>query len=442
MVEVMTDKATVEIPSPRAGRVAKRMYAEGQICPVGKVLIDDRGRGAARPARRRRARAPQPRTPPKPRLRGGAGRRGASERRRRRAARACWRRRPPASWRATSASTSARSPATGRAGRVTSDDVRGRTAAERPPRRAPRAGAGRRRAPTTCASRSAGVRKKIAENAGALEAHRGALHLRRGDRLHRAGRAARARRTRAAPSAARSCRSCRSSSRRRSRRCKKFPQLNATLDEAAGEIVQRQQLPHRPRRPRPTTGLIVPVVRDADRRVARRARRRRSSGWPRPTRTGQGDARRAHRLDLHHHQPGRARRRAGDADHQLPRGRDPRRAQDREAAGGAWTTRSSIRDLMNLSISVDHRVVDGYDAARFVAEIKATLEAPASRDRSGLSARADIGGEVSCRRSGPGMGAPGPRRSRPGATRTTGARPGSRRCWRRTVKATARPCPR
>ncbi len=39
MVEVMTDKATVEIPSPRAGRVAKLMYAEGQICPVGKVLI-------------------------------------------------------------------------------------------------------------------------------------------------------------------------------------------------------------------------------------------------------------------------------------------------------------------------------------------------------------------------------------------------------------------
>src|SRR3954466_11878578 len=39
MVEIMTDKATVEIPTPRAGRVAKRMFAEGQICPVGKVLI-------------------------------------------------------------------------------------------------------------------------------------------------------------------------------------------------------------------------------------------------------------------------------------------------------------------------------------------------------------------------------------------------------------------
>jgi pyruvate dehydrogenase E2 component (dihydrolipoamide acetyltransferase) len=39
MVEIMTDKATVEIPAPRAGRVAKRMFAEGQSCPVGKVLI-------------------------------------------------------------------------------------------------------------------------------------------------------------------------------------------------------------------------------------------------------------------------------------------------------------------------------------------------------------------------------------------------------------------
>ena len=31
MVEVMTDKATVEIPSPRAGRIAKINYQAGQI---------------------------------------------------------------------------------------------------------------------------------------------------------------------------------------------------------------------------------------------------------------------------------------------------------------------------------------------------------------------------------------------------------------------------
>src|SRR5262252_9838320 len=39
MVEIMTDKATVEIPAPRAGKVGKRMFSEGQLCPVGKVLI-------------------------------------------------------------------------------------------------------------------------------------------------------------------------------------------------------------------------------------------------------------------------------------------------------------------------------------------------------------------------------------------------------------------
>jgi len=35
-----------------------------------------------------------------------------------------------------------------------------------------------------------------------------------------------------------------------------------------------------------------------------------------------------------------------------------------------------IRDMMNVSLSVDHRLVDGYDAATFVAELKASLETP------------------------------------------------------------------
>jgi pyruvate dehydrogenase E2 component (dihydrolipoamide acetyltransferase) len=39
MVEVMTDKATVEIPAPRAGKVAKIHVAEGKICLVGQVMI-------------------------------------------------------------------------------------------------------------------------------------------------------------------------------------------------------------------------------------------------------------------------------------------------------------------------------------------------------------------------------------------------------------------
>lgn len=39
MVEVMTDKATVEIPTPRAGKVSKLMVEAGKICAVGQVMI-------------------------------------------------------------------------------------------------------------------------------------------------------------------------------------------------------------------------------------------------------------------------------------------------------------------------------------------------------------------------------------------------------------------
>src|SRR5207244_504778 len=39
MVEVMTDKATVEIPAPKAGRVAKISAPEGKMCAVGQVMV-------------------------------------------------------------------------------------------------------------------------------------------------------------------------------------------------------------------------------------------------------------------------------------------------------------------------------------------------------------------------------------------------------------------
>src|SRR5215470_11543808 len=40
IVEIMTDKATVEIPSPRAGTIAKLNFKEGEVCPVGQVLLE------------------------------------------------------------------------------------------------------------------------------------------------------------------------------------------------------------------------------------------------------------------------------------------------------------------------------------------------------------------------------------------------------------------
>jgi pyruvate dehydrogenase E2 component (dihydrolipoamide acetyltransferase) len=50
MVEVMTDKATVEIPAPASGRVKKIHAQAGQVVPVGSVLVElELAAGAAAP---------------------------------------------------------------------------------------------------------------------------------------------------------------------------------------------------------------------------------------------------------------------------------------------------------------------------------------------------------------------------------------------------------
>jgi 2-oxoisovalerate dehydrogenase E2 component (dihydrolipoyl transacylase) len=40
-------------------------------------------------------------------------------------------------------------------------------------------------------------------------------------------------------------------------------------------------------------------------------------------------------------------------------------------------SRVEVRQMMNISSSFDHRVIDGYEAAAFVQRIKALLETPA-----------------------------------------------------------------
>ncbi|MHC4823311.1 MAG: biotin/lipoyl-containing protein, partial [Planctomycetota bacterium] len=47
VVEVMTDKATVEIPAPAAGTVSKHLYAEGDVAKVGDVIFVIEGGAAA-----------------------------------------------------------------------------------------------------------------------------------------------------------------------------------------------------------------------------------------------------------------------------------------------------------------------------------------------------------------------------------------------------------
>jgi pyruvate dehydrogenase E2 component (dihydrolipoamide acetyltransferase) len=63
LVEIATDKTTVEIPSPAAGKVARILVAEGEVVPVGTVLVViGEGEVAAAPA----AAAPAAATAPAP----------------------------------------------------------------------------------------------------------------------------------------------------------------------------------------------------------------------------------------------------------------------------------------------------------------------------------------------------------------------------------------
>src|SRR5213079_1324660 len=52
LVEIATDKTTVEVPSPAAGRVARILVGEGEVVPVGTplVVIGDGEVAAAAPA--------------------------------------------------------------------------------------------------------------------------------------------------------------------------------------------------------------------------------------------------------------------------------------------------------------------------------------------------------------------------------------------------------
>jgi pyruvate dehydrogenase E2 component (dihydrolipoamide acetyltransferase) len=395
MVEIMTDKATVEIPAPRAGRVGKRMFTEGQLCPVGKVLITielEEGAGAeagTKPATAgpQVARSASP-PPPSAALRDGLPTLPPP--------------RPSAAPSLLSPAARARAlgpvlatPATrklarelgvdlrsifgtGPAARITSDDVRNHAALGR-------AGGGVAapapvaiaREPGDVAVPFRGLRRRIAENMS--RSKRAAAHflyveevdctelvaLREqvNAKLASAPHAAGVRKVTFLPFIVRAT----------AYALRKFPQLNAALDEAAGEIVQRGHV-HMGLATTTEAGLIVPVVRDADkksvaelaREIDRLAEATRTNKATREDLTGStftitslGQLGGVLAAPIINHPEV-----AILGVHKISK-----RPAVRDGAIVA-------RDLMNLSISVDHRVVDGFDAARFVAAIKEGLEAP------------------------------------------------------------------
>ncbi|HEY2902023.1 MAG TPA: dihydrolipoamide acetyltransferase family protein [Polyangia bacterium] len=374
MVEIMTDKATVEIPSPRAGHVGKRMFAEGQLCPVGKVLITIEladGDSAAAATNRPPAKAPAAAAAPIVAAAGGgasvvavAGSNGAGDTRPVLAT-------PATRKLARDIGVDIRQIAgSGPNGRITSDDVREHQA----PGAAAPAGA------TAATALQAGdvrlpfrgVRRKIAEHL--VHSKHTAAHFtyveevdctdlvifrqRANERLD--GRGVKLsflpfiiKATVAA--------------------LQKFPSLNATLDEAAGEIVQRRSY-HIGLATATDAGLIVPVVRDADRRslvdlaleIDRLAEATRTNKASRAELSGST-------FTISSLGPLGGVMATPIINFPEVAIMAPAKIAKRPAVRDGEIV---VRDLMNLSISVDHRLVDGYEAAQFLAEVKAALETP------------------------------------------------------------------
>jgi pyruvate dehydrogenase E2 component (dihydrolipoamide acetyltransferase) len=401
LVEVMTDKATVEIPSPRAGRVAKINFTEGQICPVGQVLVEIEEEGGTATA-----------TPPTP-AHGGHGGHGAGNGHGPGPKPASTPVRPPAA--APIAATASggfevidatatrgkvlatpatrrmarqlgvdlgRVPPTGKRGRVTSDDVKrfATTGLAAAATTAPvTALAAPSFAPMAIAKTDLeeriplrGIRKKIAESM--TRSKHTAAHFTYVEEIDmtelvavrdraKARAAERGVKLTYLPFIVKAIVSG----------LRKWPMLNASLDETTQEIVRKKyyhigiaaQGPH---------GLAVSVLRDADRRSI---------------------------FDL-----AREIDRLGEAVRNNTATREELTGSTFTVSslgklGGVLATpiinfpevaivgvhkieeRPAVRNgqivarwLMNLSISVDHRLADGYDGAMFLQDVKALLEDP------------------------------------------------------------------
>jgi pyruvate dehydrogenase E2 component (dihydrolipoamide acetyltransferase) len=383
LVEVMTDKATVVIPSPRRGRVVKLFWKVGDVAkvhaPLVEIEVDEEAREAAppppararpEPGAERSAKGESPLSPP---AAGGEGRgEGGAKALAAPAVRAMARE--------LGVDVNAVH-GTGPGGRVTKDDLESyrsrRNGHAAPPTATATATPTRTATPTATTVPGEriplrGVRKRIAEHMALSKrtaAHftfveqadvTGLVKVR--ERMAEAAQAEGVKLTflpfvvKAVVAALR-----------------KHPKLNATMDEGAGELVlhRRYDLGIASAT---DAGLVVPVLRGADRRslldVAREIDRLSAdtkAGKIRPD-------------DL---------------------GRSTFTITSLGALGGLFATpilnvpevgilglhrirptpvvrdgQIVVRDVMHVSVTCDHRVVDGHEAAAFAYEVIRHLEDP------------------------------------------------------------------
>ena len=402
IVEIMTDKATVEIPSPRAGRIAKINYKDGEVCPVGQVLVvidDEGGTGVAQNTKssngngQGQGHVPEKKAPPIPPpiqhaapSTGGAAIQVVD----------ATPRAPGARILATPSTRRVarqlgvdlgRVPATGKRGRVTTDDVKKAAGGAMHPAGTEAVHSTPQSTALTRASHAPiaiapggdeeripfrGMRKRIAENMARSKFT--ATHFTYVEEIdmtelvtvrERAKERAAERGVRLTylPFIIKAVVSG----------LKKWPQLNASLDEQTQEIVRKKYW-HIGIAAQGPNGLAVSVLRDADRRsifdIAREIERL-------------GEAVRegtATRDEL-----------TGSTFTITSLGKlggvlatpiinfpevgilGVHKMEERPAVRGGQIV---ARWLMNLSISLDHRLVDGWDGAMFLQDVKALLEDP------------------------------------------------------------------
>jgi pyruvate dehydrogenase E2 component (dihydrolipoamide acetyltransferase) len=374
IVEIMTDKATVEIPSPRAGTIAKINFKDGEICPVGKVLvvIDEEG---GTPAQAEPAKKPHAHTAPIPQMASPVRATGtgaievvdvSNDRARVLAT--------PATRRLARqlGVEIGRVPATGKHGRVTTDDVK---KFQQPTR----GGSTPAYAPMTIAKGGdeeriplRGMRKRIAETM-TRSVHTAAhftyveeidmteLVLVRERAKSRA--AERGVKLNYLPFIVKAVVSG----------LKKWPMLNASLDESTQEIVRKKYYNIGIAAQGPQ-GLAVSVVRDADKRsifdlskeIERLGEAVKAGTATREELTGS---------TFTISSLGKLGGVLATPIINFPEVAivGVHKIEEKPAVRGGQIV---IRHLMNLSISVDHRLADGWDGAMFLQDVKTLLEDP------------------------------------------------------------------
>ncbi len=375
LVEVMTDKASVEIPSPRTGTIAALHAEEGAVVPVGSAILSIAvdGEGAGAPAApRAETHAPAPAA-------------------------------PAASAAAATVAAPGRvqvTPAvrqlarqlgvglddltgTGPGGTITAEDVTRAVDSRRAGGSAPAAAAPPTPAAATAASAPRtdepeervplrGLRRKIAE------------HMRKSvDTAAHFTFVAECDFTAIAEHRARTKEKAKAQGVRLTYlpyvlqalvpTLREFPMLNASLDDARGEIVLKKYV-HLGIATDTPDGLTVPVIHHADRlglfSLAREIERL-------------AEGARAHRLTLEEHQRGTFTVTSTGAQGGVlatPIVHHPQVAilgvHEIRRKPAVKDEQIVIRDLGNLSLSLDHRVVDGAMGAAFLYALVARLEAP------------------------------------------------------------------